>query len=307
MTDLAVVFYWVLNISLAGSLVSVFVLVCRRIFKYNFLINTLMWVVLMIRFTIPVSYLSQFSIMGLYELLDLNISSIPKLSGLYFNNIISLVKFYDPMTFNSKLIYYIFLALSIVWIFGIVTILYYWFFTQKKIKLILNQGADTEVVNSIKTIESSEVKSPFMFGLLAPVILIPTQFPKKDLDFVLVHEKAHFQHRDNLKRSFALLICLIHWFNPLVWISFKAYVEDLEIEADRQAIKWIGEDKKADYLLTILRLSSKNKAILGASFSSNPLVRRIETQVTLHDKKYEMTWLFGTLIVVVFVVLLANI
>lgn len=38
------------------------------------------------------------------------------------------------------------------------------------------------------------------------------------LDLILFHEAMHIQHRDNLRKIFALFCVCIHWFSPLVWI-----------------------------------------------------------------------------------------
>lgn len=64
-----------------------------------------------------------------------------------------------------------------------------------------------------------QIKTPFTYGILKPVILLPKEMVKlgnEQLRYVLIHEYIHIRHFDAvLKYIFAFAAC-IHWFNPLV-------------------------------------------------------------------------------------------
>lgn len=300
------IFYWILNISLAGSLVSVFIIVYRKFFKYNYLINTFLWTVLSIRLILPFSYITRFSILELYRVLGLRITTTAGQGSLYFSNIVSQAITYSPIAFKSDFVLVLFQVLSIVWVIGIVLILIFWYLSFRKINIILKRGTLLGEIHSLKVYETSQVQNPFIYGILHPIVIVPKNFNTEDLEIVMNHERAHYKHFDNLKRFFALLICMIHWFNPLVWMSFKVFSEDLEIEADRQAIAWMGKDKKQVYLTTLVRLSTDKTTIVGSTFSTHPLVRRVQTQMDIHEIKYKFTWLFVVIGILTILVLLAN-
>ncbi|MDF1810781.1 MAG: M56 family metallopeptidase [Verrucomicrobiales bacterium] len=69
--------------------------------------------------------------------------------------------------------------------------------------------------------ESKEVRSPFTFGWLKPVIIIPigflSQIPTDQAEAILLHELAHIKRRDYLINWLQSLIETMFFFHPVVW------------------------------------------------------------------------------------------
>ncbi|MEW5983744.1 MAG: M56 family metallopeptidase [Acidobacteriota bacterium] len=68
--------------------------------------------------------------------------------------------------------------------------------------------------------ESSRVATPVTLGVLAPVIILPSEWrtwPTDTLHAALAHEEAHVRRRDTLVGLAARLNRAIFWFHPVAW------------------------------------------------------------------------------------------
>jgi hypothetical protein len=68
-----------------------------------------------------------------------------------------------------------------------------------------------------------------------------------------------------------LIICCIHWYNPLVWIVIPVYSHLCEYIADEYAVQDLSLEEKKKYIQLMLELSSENKnlsTIWQSSFSN---------------------------------------
>ena len=83
---------------------------------------------------------------------------------------------------------------------------------------------------------SEKVAAPGLVGVVRPRILVPDGMRGRVLDFVMAHETAHRRRLDNLRRILALLVCCVHWFNPIVWWSLKRFFEDMELACNETII-----------------------------------------------------------------------
>ena len=55
---------------------------------------------------------------------------------------------------------------------------------------------------------------------------------EEKLDYVIAHEQAHIRRKDHLWKPIGFLILSLHWFNPLVWLSFWLMCRDIEAACD---------------------------------------------------------------------------
>jgi beta-lactamase regulating signal transducer with metallopeptidase domain len=53
----------------------------------------------------------------------------------------------------------------------------------------------------------------------------------------LWHEFGHIRRGDNLFQLFALLLCALHWFNPIFWFAARRMEAEAEMAADDFAIR----------------------------------------------------------------------
>jgi beta-lactamase regulating signal transducer with metallopeptidase domain len=74
----------------------------------------------------------------------------------------------------------------------------------------------------LRVLESQHIASPCTWGVMRPVLLLPTSgdaWPESSRHAALLHELAHIERRDALSSLVARLACALYWYNPLVWIA----------------------------------------------------------------------------------------
>ena len=96
----------------------------------------------------------------------------------------------------------------------------------------------------------------FVMGLIHPVIYLSSGLDPESRKVVLCHERVHLQRRDYLFKPAALVICCVHWFNPLVWLAFYLMNMDCEMSCDEKVVKLLGEESKKIYSYTLLEEAS---------------------------------------------------
>lgn len=115
------------------------------------------------------------------------------------------------------------------------------------------------------------VETPALFGMLRPVLLIPTSqralFSREDWEHLFMHELAHYQRHDHWMQALQLLAQTIHWFNPLVWMGIRWMRADQELAADERALQRLTGDRSVAYGATLLKVLSVASAMSATSAS----------------------------------------
>lgn len=96
----------------------------------------------------------------------------------------------------------------------------------------------------------SGMLSPMTWGLLRPVIYFPSDFDREDKTLtrlVLLHECGHIRYFHSLLKLWNMCLICAYWYNPIVWIMFFKFERDLEISADRYALRHTEGDVRAVY------------------------------------------------------------
>lgn len=93
-------------------------------------------------------------------------------------------------------------------------------------------------------LQCSSVTIPITFGVLHPVVVLPTTWPRWSPDTlrsVLAHELAHVCRRDVLALHLALIYRAGFWFSPLSWWLHRK-LERLADQASDEAVLQAGVD-----------------------------------------------------------------
>lgn len=106
-------------------------------------------------------------------------------------------------------------------------------------------------------------------GILNPVIILNKEIIQdiKATKFALIHEMVHYKQRDNLVLLLVNIICVLYWFNPLVWLAAKVVKEDAELSCDSRIIQKISDGERYSYCLTLLTVVG-NSNLMVATMSS---------------------------------------
>ncbi len=100
------------------------------------------------------------------------------------------------------------------------------------------------------------IHTPLVFGIVFPKVFLPIHMKQGNLSYAIVHEKMHIQRRDFLWKILAYMVCVAHWFNPLVWLAYYLLGSDIEKACDEEVIRHLGEEKKKEYAYALLKVAS---------------------------------------------------
>jgi beta-lactamase regulating signal transducer with metallopeptidase domain len=111
---------------------------------------------------------------------------------------------------------------------------------------------------SPRLFETDLVSSPALCGVWRPCLLLPpgllSRFSDSELSHVFLHELAHVKRWDIAVNWLAVLLNVLHWFNPLVWLAFARMRADRELACDALALSCAQPDEARCYGRTILKL-----------------------------------------------------
>ena len=115
---------------------------------------------------------------------------------------------------------------------------------------------------------------PMVWGVLKPRLLLPSGFetwsPEKKRG-VLLHELAHLKRGDPLALWAAQWVKALHWFNPLVWLTFRLLRADQERACDDVVLR--HGVRASDYAQSLLDLSCNNRLAPGLSLCALTITR----------------------------------
>lgn len=149
---------------------------------------------------------------------------------------------------------------------------------------------------------SDSIATPFVMGVIAPKIYLPSDTPIAERRFIIAHERHHLHRGDPLWKLLGYLALCIHWFNPLVWLAFFLGGKDMEMSCDEAVLNRLGEDIRADYSQALLRLATHKRLIAGMplAFGEGETKGRVRNMARWRRPK---VWVSGICAVLCLVVL----
>ncbi len=141
---------------------------------------------------------------------------------------------------------------------------------------------------NVPLLVSRDVVTPGIAGIFNPRIILPLNCVKalsdEELRCVFVHELTHFRRGDLFVHHVLLLICYLHWFNPMAWLLLRAFKSSMEQACDAEVIDTacIGTAKQYGYTILrvvqqagSVRLANAGALCLLGNRKSNALKERI--------------------------------
>jgi len=93
----------------------------------------------------------------------------------------------------------------------------------------------------IPILESQAIVEPGVFGIVTPVLLLPTSIGHNldnfELEAVIMHELLHVRRRDNLWSTAHRIVETMFWFHPIVWWLGKRLVDERERACDEAVLQ----------------------------------------------------------------------
>lgn len=158
------------------------------------------------------------------------------------------------------------------------------------------------IKRKIRVRSISNVSSPLTYGVISPIILLPSalEWENEDtLNFILLHEYIHIRYFDSVIKIFLAGCLCVHWFNPLVWAMFLLANRDVELSCDEAVVQVLGEKRKSAYALTLIKLADSGDVcnpVLN-HFCKNAITERIEAIMKMKKTSLLATILAVTLII----------
>lgn len=299
---LSELFYWVLNISIIGSVTGLVVLSLRKIKTLPRLAIYVLWLLPLIRFWLPFGIANDYSLLNLISKFTTRTvviwEEVPQFTT---TNSIMGAKGYFPLEYKTDLLENVFKVASLVWIIvccaALLTSVFLYLLTKSELKSM-------ELIKS-NVYKSDRIAAPAVYGVIRPRIVIPTALADGDIDYILLHEQVHISRRDNLFRVIAVLTACVHWFNPLSWVFLKYFFADMELACDAKVLESLNERQTKEYALAILTCAS-SKTFFASAFGGAKTKVRIETILSYKKLTLLSSLCFAALVMVIAVIIITN-
>ena len=129
-------------------------------------------------------------------------------------------------------------------------------YIDKNLKNLLEEcKAKLHIKNNVEIMLQEFKKTPSIIGVFKPKILITQEFldqDEKTKKYIIMHELSHYKRKDSLFNYVLLIITVIHWFNPFVWIFFKKIRQDIELATDEMVLEKLQKNEKKEYGMTLI-------------------------------------------------------
>ena len=267
----------ILNISITAGYAAIAVIIIRLFLKkLPKIFSYVLWLAVFIRLVFPFSFKSDISFLNFIDpkvqTLSGTIEYVPHNIGLMqkpevftgissINNAVSSNLPSAVQTASVNPMQIILLVAAFIWAAGTAAMLIYSIISYIKLK----NKVKTATLVKENIYETDRISSPFLCGFIRPKIYVPVGIDPDELSYILLHEKTHIKRFDYIIKPFAYLLLIIHWFNPVMWISFALMSKDMEMSCDENVIKEMGSSIKGYYSTSLLSMSMKRSGLAMGS------------------------------------------
>lgn len=319
---LMILFNKLLELSLKGCLVVACILLIKKLFKHNMgaKFQHAIWFILILQLIVPIAPSSSFSIYNYVPSYESTMMNIP----IVFQNVNRLNDNGEGETSVSvernenKVAHKIIIAkeiMAFVWIAGVFISISAMLISNKVFYKSIKKSSkiqDRNILNlfdkckdllkitkDISLIKTKAVKTPCVLNFIKPIILIPENSIEECnstyLKYVFLHELAHVKRKDIFINYIVSFLCIIYWFNPLIWYGFHKMREDREICCDSLALSFLKDEEVKDYGFAIIRLAEISSrapclpAMAGIINNKSKIERRIKMIKRFKKNSYRLT------------------
>lgn len=332
--------------SAMGSFLVIIIILIKKLFKNKLSASWhyYIWLLLILRLTIPYSYQSPLSIFNIFTKTLSNIEiplSTPSIknSQVKQSNVnkdkvtnnpitVSEANIKDAKTGNLDL----FNIVSMIWFIVMLSTLLFIFISnmifnkrlrhqeickdKETLYILKSCQAMTSIKGYIPITYSSNISGVSLYGTLKAQILISSKiihnFTLEQKKYIFLHELIHFKYKDILINSIMLIVVVFNWFNPIIWYSYYRMQQDCELACDEKVLYYLQPNCYNNYGSTIINMaelfSKSHNLYNGASLASNKsnLKRRISMINSFKGKSFKWSLIGLSLIILIVIVCLVN-
>ena len=282
-------FLEIVNMSISASWVVVAVLALRFCLKKApKWVNVLLWGIVAARMVFPFSIESVLSLIPSAETISPTImmeqspsvqTGVPALNHV-INPVISGSFTPAPGASANPLQIWI-PVLAGIWLFGIVALFLYSAVSYCRLRRKVCEA----VILRDNIYQSENVCSPFVLGIIRPKIYLPYHMDSREVGHVIAHEQTHIRRKDHWWKPLGFLLLTIHWFNPLMWLSYVLLCRDIELACDEKVIGKMGNAQRADYTQALVACSVDRRLIAACPLAFGEIGVKERVKSVMNYKK----------------------
>lgn len=298
------IFLWILKMSIQGGFVALVVMVLRlplksRPKRYAYAL----WLVVLLKLILPINLETSFSLMprvvSTGSLVESSLGQIGEKDALV--EIDSTNAIID--TDKSNATYGILEGATLVYFLGfmllLIRFLYSHYILQQKMR-----GAKKieEGIFSGKSIEM-----PFSYGIITKRIYLPIGLSKEEQEQIVAHERVHIKRQDPFIKIISYFILILHWFNPILWLSYTLMAKDMEMSCDERALNQATKEEKYIYANALLRISEEApQSLPGTVYFLGDVHQRLKNIFGFKKTTWKEKGLFSIIFLIVLAVFITN-
>ncbi len=287
--DIAPILVTVLNMSINAGYAVIAVILLRIAMKRSpRRIVCLLWSLVGIRSVMPYSFESVLSIIPSIKTIPDGFldSAYPTVdSGIYFVDraVGSVLPDLLPTRVNDVIqpSHEGMATLSLFWLMGIAVMMTYMTVSYVKVKRSVKEA----IKQSDNIYLCDGISSPFILGVIKPKIYLPFGMSEEDMQYVILHEKAHLKRYDHITKSVGYLLLAVYWFAPLVWTAYILMCRDIELACDEAVIRQLGTDAKKQYSNALINCAAPRKTAFSCPLAFGEVGVKTRIKNVLKYKK----------------------
>lgn len=298
-------FLQILNMSFTASIVIMFVFIARLLLKNApKIFSYVLWSVVLFRLLSPFSFESFFSLLPTNTnpiSQDIVYMQTPKVNTgitILNNSVNSVLPAATPHASVNPLQISVFIG-SLIWLLGIAVLFVYSIVSLIRLLRLLQNS--THYKDNIFL--SDRIDTAFVMGVFYPYIYLPSTLKDAERDYIILHEQTHIKRLDHIVKLISFFALCIHWFNPLVWVSFFLSGKDMEMTCDEAVLKKLGNNVKKDYSSSLLTLATGKRIVGGTPLAFGEGNTKSRIKNVLNYKKPTFWLVLVAVMAVVFVVI----
>jgi TonB family protein len=185
------------------------------------------------------------------------------------------------------------IAVVAAWLAGVLACLMRLIPAWWKVRRLTRRARPVGTYQGVQVLEHDAVETPFTWGSLRPVIVLPASqsrdWTSDRKQHVLAHEFAHVRRQDWAMQSMSQLACAFYWFHPLVWMAANAMRRASEQACDDEVVQnGHNPEGYAEHLLELAAPSSSastNSVLVVPMWDRSQLEDRIMKILEQHDRR----------------------
>ncbi|MHC1747922.1 MAG: M56 family metallopeptidase [Cellulosilyticaceae bacterium] len=191
-------------------------------------------------------------------------------------------------------------VLITLWISGVIVTTMYFGVMNKKVKKKLKSLPNVESTQANYTIKRLmnrlDITSnivfkisdiPMIYGIHSPIVVLPTEYSKEELEGIVLHELIHYKYKDTSINLLQMLIICLHWYNPIVWWGMRQMKQDGELACDERVCKWLVN--KRIYAQSLIKISTTSSGFTYMGNYMSPTGKQLKRRIQAMGKLNKQT------------------